>query len=120
MSERSFAQDAEHIQIGEARMKISRDRRAKKNNGFEVRFGRLTTALHKFRDLVFRNHVHPQFLPTAAGAAATRTASPEAAESAATTAPTTTESSKTASAAPSATPAAAEDVREKNPEKQGA
>src|SRR5579872_6916324 len=106
MSERSFAQDAEHIQIGEARMKISRDRRAKKNNGFEVRFGRLTTALHKFRDLVFRNHVHPQFLPTATGAAATRTAS--------------TEASETASAAPSATPAAAEDVREKNPEKQGA
>src|SRR5579872_1648132 len=112
MSERSFAQHAEHIQIGEARMKISRDRRAKKNNGFEVRFGRLTTALHKFRDLVFRNHVHPQFLPTATGAAATRTASTEAAESAASPA-TTTESSETASAAPSATPAAAEDVREK-------
>src|ERR1700733_12469448 len=116
---RTVAQNAEQIYIRETRVKISRDRRPKEKDGFEVRSAGFACSFHKLVDLVVRNHVSPRSLPTAAGAAATRTATTEAAK-ASTTTSAATESSEAASSTTKTAPASAEDIGKQDPEKDAA
>src|SRR5580704_1869124 len=56
---RTVAQNAEQIYIRETRVKISRDRRPKEKDGFEVRSAGFACSFHKLVDLVVRNHLSP-------------------------------------------------------------
>src|SRR5271165_342841 len=91
-------------------MKIASHRGAEENDGLEVRSACCAYARYEFCEFRFRNHVRPQFLPTATGAAATGASTAKTAEASA----STKSASPTAKAAASS--AASEHARKQNPE----